>query len=140
MSTACRHCFPDGGGGGMTYMSCLMFGDEAKVDACIDRYASSRCQFFVAAPTVLRSPQHRVAHICRIERELGVVGGVSTWCERCGKCSVLSYALYLHSHRRQQQQKQQQTGPKGGAPAMTRLEYYARYERRGVLPRVHFFF
>jgi hypothetical protein len=95
MSAACRHCFPDepppsamgarknqettpwhpGDGSnalaGMTYRSRLAF---VTIDALSERLDS-------------------------IERGLGVFNGVTTWCERCRMCSVLSYSSYLHTLR-----------------------------------------
>ena len=102
MSSSCRHCAwascspPDdtendqGGelsGASMTYMSVLTFGGAEVINAKLKK----------------------------IETEMGVIGGVSTWCERCRRCSVISYASYIH---------QLNSIPLGGEPPMCRLDYY----------------
>jgi hypothetical protein len=78
MSTACRHCFPDDDDNisnqnennnlDMTYMSSLVFGTEDKLKNMMKK----------------------------IEQEEGVISGVSTWCERCKKCSIISYSLHVY--------------------------------------------
>lgn len=52
----------------MTYMSSLVFGNEKRLKDMMKK----------------------------IEEEEGVIPGVSTWCERCGRCSILSYSLHVY--------------------------------------------
>ena len=78
MSIACRHCYPESGDteprssdfGPATYRSVLALGGDDE--------------------DVLES------RIGKIESELGVLHGVTTWCEKWRRCSMLSYALYVH--------------------------------------------
>lgn len=74
MSSACRHCAWNSEVSQelelaqLTYMCALEFGSIEEIEKRIREIESS-----------------------------GVISGVSTWCEKCRKCSVLSYASYVHS-------------------------------------------
>lgn len=50
-----------------------------------------------------------------IEQNLGVIYGASTWCDRCKKCSILSYTIYVYTSKQSRSQE----------PLKGRLDYYA---------------
>lgn len=93
MSTACRHCIPDAPPDGsnlwpgeMTYLTSLSCGSFENL--------------------------HK--HMVHIEQNVGVIYGVSTWCEKCRQCSILSYTLYVHLSKQNRCQE----------PLKNRLDYY----------------
>lgn len=96
MSTACRHCYPEAESlesrskdfGPITYRSVLAFGHESTLES----------------------------RMGKIESELGVLHGVTTWCEKCRRCSILSYTLYV--------QLSMQT--RVATPVEHPLDYYSR--------------
>lgn len=52
----------------------------------------------------------------KIEMEEGVIEGVSTWCERCKKCSILSYSLYVYMSKQS----------RCTDPVLSPIDYYCR--------------
>lgn len=70
MSAACRHCFREveEEDSPPSYMSILMFGSK----------------------DLLRRKMEK------IEKEVGVLYGISTWCEKCRRCSIISYSLHVY--------------------------------------------
>lgn len=94
MSTACRHCFPDASstwGANGAYTSVLIYGNRSGEGLQVCTWPAHTAHAGRRVPSDTGRPQREIE---RLERT--VLPGVTAWCERCGRVSVLSYSLFKH--------------------------------------------